>query len=191
MDGALHLWALFKDVFKNIENKVLVLDIIHVLEYIWIIAHIKHKEGSDGGKKYVYKKLLLILQGKVASYIMELQREMLSGRRKKIQSDKFLKVITYLKNHKEYMKYDQYLSEGYPIGSGVVESARSHVVKDRMEISGARWGINGSESILKLRSVAKSKDWDEYWEFFTTQAKNNTFFPDEYNLMNVQEKMVA
>ena len=61
----------------------------------------------------------------------------------------------------------------------------------RMEISGARWGINGSESILKLRSVAKSKDWDDYWEFFTTQAKNDTFFPDEYNLMNVQEKMVA
>jgi hypothetical protein len=191
MDGALHLWTLLRDVFKDIKNKVFVLDIIHVLEYIWIIAHIKHKEGSDGGKKYVYKKLLLILQGKIASYIMELQREMLSGRWKKTQRDKFLKVITYLKNHKEYMKYDKYLSEGYPIGSGVVESACSHVVKDRMEISGARWGINGSDSILKLRSVAKSKNWDEYWEFFTTQAKNNTFFPDEYNLMNVQEKMVA
>ena len=122
---------------------------------------------------------------------MELQREMLSKEWEKTQSDKFLKVITYLKNHKEYMKYDQYLSEGYPIGSGVVESACSHVVKDRMEISGARWGINGSESILKLRSVAKSKDWDEYWEFFTAQAQNNTFFPDEYNFMNVQEKMAA
>ncbi len=158
MDGALYLWTLFKDVFKDIENKVPVLDIIHVLQYIWIIAHIKHKEGSVEGKKYVYKRLLLILQGKVASYIMELQREMLSKEWKKTQSDKFLKVITYLKNHKEYMKYNQYLSEGYPIGSGVVESACSHVVKDRMEISGARWGINGSESILKLRSVAKSKD---------------------------------
>ncbi|MBW2741613.1 MAG: ISKra4 family transposase [Deltaproteobacteria bacterium] len=191
MDGALHLWNLFKDVFKNINNKVFVLDIIHILEYIWIIAHIKYKEGSDDGKKYVYKKLLLILQGKVASYIMELQREMLSGGREKTQCDKFLKVITYLKNHKEYMKYDHYLSEGYPIGSGVVESACSHVVKDRMEISGARWGINGSDSILKLRSVAKSKDWDEYWEFFTAQAKNNISFSNEYNLMNVQEKMVA
>ena len=60
-----------------------------------------------------------------------------------------------------------------------------------MEISGARWGINGSDSILKLRSVAKSKDWDEYWEFFTAQAKNNIFFSNEHNLMNVQEKMVA
>lgn len=191
MDGALHLWNLFKVVFKDIENKVLILDIIHVVEYIWIIAHIKYKEGSDECKQYVYNTLLLMLQGKIASYIMELQKEMLSGSWKKSQCEKFSKVITYLKNHKEYMKYDKYLSEGYPIGSGVVESACSHVVKDRMEISGARWGINGSESILKLRSAVKSKDWDEYWEFFTTQAKNNIFFPDEYNLMNLQEKQFA
>lgn len=52
------------------------------------------------------------------------------------------------------MKYDKYLSKGYPIGSGVVESACNHVVKDRMETSGARWGIDGSESILKLRLLA-------------------------------------
>lgn len=191
MDGALILWNLFKDVFKSIENKVMILDIIHVLEYIWIIAHVKHKEGSDSCKKYVYEKLLLILQGKVASYIMELQSEMLNGNWKKSQKAKFSKVITYLKNHKSYMKYDLYLSEGYPIGSGVVESACSHVVRDRMEISGARWGIGGSESILRLRSLAKSKDLDEYWSFFTAQARENTFFPDEYMPLNVQDKLAA
>jgi len=191
MDGALSLWNLFKDVFKNIKNKVLILDIIHVLEYIWIIAHIKHKEGSDGGKAYVYEKLLLILQGKIASYIMELQSEKLNGNWKKSQRETFSKVITYLKNHKEYMKYDLYFFEGYPIGSGVVESACSHVVKNRMELSGARWGISGSESILKLRSVAKSKDWDKYWDFFTEQARKNTFLPDEYRPMNVHAKLAA
>ena len=89
------------------------------------------------------------------------------------------------------MKYDQYLSQGYPIGSGVVESACSHVVKDRMEISGARWGIKGSEAILKLRSVAKSNDWDQYWEFFTAQARNNELLPKRYNPLNAPEKMFA
>ena len=69
--------------------------------------------------------------------------------------------LTYLKNHKEYMKYNQYLSEDYPTGSGVVKSACSHAAKDRMKIPGALWENNGSDSILKLRSVAKSKDWDE------------------------------
>ena len=61
MDGALSLWALLKDVFKDIENKILILDIIHVLEYIWIIARIKYKEGSTEGKKYVYESLLFLL----------------------------------------------------------------------------------------------------------------------------------
>jgi hypothetical protein len=36
---------------------VLILDIIHVLEYIWLIAHTKYKEGSNEAKAYVYEKL--------------------------------------------------------------------------------------------------------------------------------------
>jgi len=191
MDGAKCLWKIFSLVFKDIKNKVLILDIIHVLEYIWLIAHIKYKEGSDEGKHYVYEKLLLILKGKVASYIMELQKDMLSKDWRKAKQAKFQKVITYLKNHKQYMKYGEYLSRGYPIGSGVVESACSHVVKDRMEISGARWGICGAEGILKLRSVAKSNDWDKYWEFYTTQAKNNDFLPTGAISLNLLQKINA
>ena len=191
MDGALSLWHIFDKIFINIKHIVRILDIIHVLEYIWLIAHVKFEEGDDKCKEYVYKKLLLILQGKVASYIMELQKEMLEGKWTKSQTEKFEKVIKYFKNHKQYMKYDQYLSQGYPIGSGIVESACSHVVKDRMEMSGARWGIEGAESILRLRSVSKSSDWDGYWKFFTTNAKNNIFLTDEYNLLEVKEKLVA
>ncbi|MBU1486992.1 hypothetical protein KKH56_02930 [bacterium] len=112
---------------------------------------------------------------------------MLSGNWKESQKKTFLKVITYLKNHKQYMKYDQCLARGYPIGSGVVESACSHVVRDRMEISGARWGIDGAEAILKLRSVSKSNDWDEYWEFYTTQIKINDFLPEDVNSPILQE----
>ncbi|MCP4109981.1 MAG: hypothetical protein GY749_31410, partial [Desulfobacteraceae bacterium] len=62
-----------------------------------------------------------------------------------------------------YMKYDEYIAKGCPTGSGVVESVCSHVVSDRMELSGARWSVNGAESVLRLRSVAKSKDWEDYW----------------------------
>ncbi|QTA89964.1 hypothetical protein [Desulfonema magnum] len=191
MDGSLYLWNLFKIIFGDIENKVLILDIIHVSEYIRIIAHIRCGEGSEDAKQYVYEKLILILQGKISSYIMELQTEMLNGKWNESQLKKFRKAITYFRNHRDYMKYDEYLAKGYPIGSGVVESACSHVVKDRMELSGARWGIRGAESVLKLRSVVKSRHWDEYWEFYTSNARDNKFFPDEYNTLNVQEKMCA
>ncbi len=61
------------------------------------------------------------------------------------------------------MKYDEYLKDGYPIASGVVESACSQVVSNRTELPGARWSIDGAESILKHRSVFASDLWDEYW----------------------------
>jgi len=116
----------------------MILDIIHVFEYIWEIAKVKYEKNRGESKKYVYEKLLLILKGKVASYILELQNECMEGTLSKSQKEIFQKVITYFKNHKEYMKYNEYLQKGYPIGSGVVESACGHLVKDRMEISGAR-----------------------------------------------------
>jgi len=84
-------------------------------------------------------------------------------------------VITYFKNHQRYMRYHEYLASGYPIATGVVEAACSHVVKARMELSGARWGIKGAEAILRLRSIAKSRDWDAYWSFYTTQAREKHF----------------
>ncbi len=192
MDGAPSLWKQLQIVFKDITNKICILDIIHVLEYIWLIAHIMYKEGSDDAKAYVYAKLKLILEGKISSYIMELQAEMQSDKwKKESHQKKFKKVITYFKNHRQYMKYNEYLSKGYPIGTGVVESACSHVVKDRMEISGARWSINGAESVLRLRSVVKSEDWDNYWNFFTTQARDHEFISDEYNSFNIKEKVYA
>ena len=191
MDGAKALWTCFQEAFKDIKNKTLILDIIHVLEYIWLIAHVKYKEGSEQAKRYVYEKLLLILQGKTASYILELQNEMLSGAWKRSHKKTFEKVITYLKNHKQYMKYDEYLARGYPIGSGVVESACRHVVKNRMEVAGARWSVSGAEAILQLRSVVKSQDWNDYWEFYTSRTQQREFLPPTVNLLNLQQKIPA
>jgi len=192
LDGSLCLWNQLKTVFKDIPNKVYILDIIHVLEYVWLIAHIMYKEGSEDAKNYVFQKLKLILEGKISSYIMELEAEMKNGKWKnKSHQKKFKKVITYFKNHRQYMKYDEYLAEGYPIGTGVVESACSHIIKDRMEISGARWGIKGAESVLRLRSVVKSKDWDDYWDFFTSRGRDKEFIADDYNSFNIQEKACA
>ncbi|MDM8544285.1 hypothetical protein QUF90_24685 [Desulfococcaceae bacterium HSG9] len=79
MDGSPYLWTQLKTVFKDIADKVYIPDIIHVLEYIQMIAHIIYKEGGDDAKEYVFEKLKLILKGKIASYIMELQTEMQSG----------------------------------------------------------------------------------------------------------------
>jgi hypothetical protein len=51
------------------------------------------------------------------------------------------KCATYLANHAPYLNYPLYVAKGYPIATGVFEEADRHLVKDRTEITGARWGL--------------------------------------------------
>ena len=75
------------------------------------------------------------------------------------------------------MKYDQYLAAGYPIGSGVVESTCGVTVKNRMEGTGKRWSILGAESLLLLRSIYTSGDWDTYWRFHRQKQGASLYGP--------------
>lgn len=75
----------------------------------------------------------------------------------------------YLLNNANYLKYDDYLKAGLPIATGVIEGACRHLIKDRMDITGARWSLAGAEAVLRLRSVYISGDWDEYWRFHLLQ----------------------
>ena len=191
IDGAQSLVSSLGAAFRRIRNKVIILDIIHVLEYIWLIAHLKYGEGNDEASQYVYDHLLMVLKGDVSAYLQELDDERKTGSWTASQEQMFSKVMTYLENHQPYMNYGEYLAQGYPIATGVVESACGHVVSDRMEISGARWGIQGSEAILRLRSVWQSQDWEEYWAFYTAQFRDKALLQKKDNLLNLQEKMAA
>ena len=71
----------------------------------------------------------------------------------------------YLDNKKDYLGYATALAKGWPIATGVIEGAARWLVKDRMDITGARWGLEGAEAILKLRALIASGDFDAYWRF--------------------------
>jgi hypothetical protein len=52
-----------------------------------------------------------------------------------------LKVaVRYLTSHREFLRYDQALEQGWPIATGVVEGTARYLVGDRLEITDARWG---------------------------------------------------
>jgi hypothetical protein len=44
-----------------------------------------------------------------------------------------------------------------------------------MDLTGARWSLEGAEAVLKLRSLRSSRDFDEYWRFHEKQefARNH------------------
>jgi hypothetical protein len=81
----------------------------------------------------------------------------------------------YLVKYREMLRYDCYLAEGLPIATGVIEGACRHLVKDRMDITGARWRLRSAEAILKLRSLHSSGDTEAYWAFHKAQEQDRNY----------------
>lgn len=144
---------------------MIVLDIIHVIEYLWKAAFAFYADTSKQAESWVSKRLVLILEGKSSSVAAGMRRsatlrQLTPSQRKPVDS-----CARYLLNNANYLRYDDYLKAGLPIATGVIEGACRHLIKDRMDITGARWSLTGAEAVLRLRSLYISGDWHEYWRF--------------------------
>jgi len=162
-DGDRALWEKVKMLMQTVGLPILcVLDIFHVLERLWLAAHCFHPEGSAQAKAFVAERLRRILEGDVGYVIGGLKQMGTKHPLKSSKRRRLAKVITCLENHRSSMRYDVCLTQGYPIGSGVVEGACRHVVKDRMEGTGMRWCIAGAQSMLHLWAIHLKGDWDAF-----------------------------
>jgi hypothetical protein len=139
-----------------------ILDIWHVTEYLWKLAYCFHSEGSAEAMAFVEIYLRKLLEGNVGRVIGGIRQIVTKRGLPKHRREKAEQCLNYFAERCEYMKYDEYLSAGYPIGSGVVEGACRHVVKDRMEQTGMRWRIEGAQAILSLRAIYINGDWDTF-----------------------------
>ena len=170
VDGEHKLRQLMK---KYLPWFLIIIDIYHVMEYLWKGAHVFYKEGSPEAASWMTDKLNKLLLGKVKGIITEFKGllETVSGERK----EQLRKVITYLENGKNHMRYDIYLKKGYPVGSGVVEGACKNLVKDRMEQCGMRWTIAGAEAVLRMRSIQINGMTSNYWQYHIAQEKQRLY----------------
>lgn len=73
-----------------------------------------------------------------------------------------------------YLDYATTLKKGWPIATSVIEGACRHLVKDRMDITGARWSVQGAEAVLKLRALRTNQDFPAYWQFNLSQEQQRT-----------------
>ena len=78
-------------------------------------------------------------------------------------------AANYLTHLAPYLDHPTTLSRGWPILTGIVEGACRHLIKDRMDITGARWGLAGAEAILKLRALKTNGDLEDYRHYHLTQ----------------------
>jgi hypothetical protein len=164
VDGQEHQLRLLRQEIKRRRVTVtLILDLFHVLEYLWAAAFALYAEGSTEAERWLRTQLHALLRGRV-SYVAAAMRRRATVRAlasaKRAAVDK---CADYLLKYRSMLRYDEYLAAGYPIGTGVIEGACRSLVKDRMERTGARWSLDGAEAVLRLRALWTNGDFEPYW----------------------------
>jgi hypothetical protein len=155
----------------------LILDVVHVMEYVWKAARALFGASTPDAEKWVTRRLLELFTGKTGGAISRTirwwaeRRDLDDAARKAIAT-----ACGYLSDRARtrLMHYAGALEEGLPIATGVIEGACRYVVKDRMDRTGARWSLTGAEAVLRLRAVRASGDFDAYWEFHLAQEYART-----------------
>jgi hypothetical protein len=172
VDGDVHQLALIQAqaAQRGITLAILV-DFIHVLEYLWKTAWCFHPPRDPAMEDWVAAQGLDILHGRVSDVIARIARLAADhppkpgGEHAKI----IRKTLHYLDAKQPWMDYPRALASGWPIATGVIEGACRHLVADRMGITGARWGLDGAQAMLWLRAIAASGDTDAYWDYHIQQ----------------------
>lgn len=153
----------------------IVLDIVHVLEYLWRAAHAFHPDGTKEAQEWVECRLLALLNGGSGGEIAKSLRAMIKTHGLDEKAAKpVLAAATYLTNNTRLMHYDRALVEGLPIATGVIEGACRYLVQDRMGRTGAVWSAAGAEAVLRLRALRTSGDFDDYWQFHLSKEHERT-----------------
>ena len=143
-----------------------VIDFVHVLEYLWKAAWCFHAPRDPAMEDWVSAQALDILRGRTPQVITRIRQLAEDQPPKGTEHAKIIrKTLHYLQAKQPWMDYPAALANGWPIATGVIEGACRHLVNDRMGITGARWGLEGAQAILWLRAIAASGDTSTYWDY--------------------------
>jgi hypothetical protein len=193
LDGALGLWHLATKLFQAWRRVTCVLDILHVVSYLWSAANALCGEPSQAGQHWVQQQLTALLRGRVGDVIGGLRHILTKPHLRTSVRETLAKGITCFHHHRCWMRYDAYLAAGVPVGTGGVESACGAVVKHRMAGEGKRWSLEGAEAMLALRSLKKSHDNDlrAYGRFRARQMRVRLYDRQSKYRPTAQLKRVA
>jgi hypothetical protein len=163
---------------RNLKVPILI-DWLHVAGYVWDAAKAffctDTTAGMDKARDWVHERSRMILQGHALQVAERIRARVLSSKLTAPQRKSALEAATYLTNKAPHLDYPTALTKGWPIATGVIEGACRHLVADRLEIGGARWGLDTAEAILTLRAIATNGDFDDYWQHHQQQQHHRTY----------------
>ena len=159
------------------EKTVCILDWFQVMERSWKVAWCLFEEKTQKREahEWVAGRPKRLREGEGDAVIRGMRYQAtqlgLKGPKRKTVGD----AAAYFAGDRDRMKYDEYLAAGHPIGSGVVEGASRHRVKDRMERTGMRWLPCGAQAMLDLRATYLNGEWNDFWNFHVAQEDQRLY----------------
>ena len=169
------LGALQAAIARHRPDTVVIQDFIHALEYLWKAAYCFHLEGSAEAEAWVLDHALALLHGKVSDVAAGVRRSATRRDLSQAAREPVDKCADYLLKNKPRFDYATALVHGWPIATGIIEGACRHLVKDRMDLTGARWSLDGAEAVLRLRALRASGDFEDYMLFHRRQEHQRNY----------------
>ena len=150
----------------------ILIDFIHITQYLWKAAGSFFCPGDPAARAWVRAQAAKILAGKARDVWTGIRRRATSYGYSTKEREGADTCASYLENKKDYLGYPAFLAAGWPVASGLIEGAARWLIKDRMEVTGARWSLDGAEAVLKLRALVGNGDFDDY--FGSTSGRKNS-----------------
>ena len=164
MDGSEWLQG-FSDY--HCPDAVRILDLPHAGEHISPIGEYLCGEGTPEMKQWVSKRLHQLKHEGPDDLLTEFRDLQKEHPDEKVVSGN----LAYLEKREKQMQYPQFQQQGWPIGSGIVESGNKLVVEVRLKGSGMHWADDNVNSMLALRNILCSDRWKEEWPKIETRLR--------------------
>tara|TARA_B100002003_G_C14092015_1_gene525235 strand:+ start:135 stop:1505 length:1371 start_codon:yes stop_codon:yes gene_type:complete len=148
-DGADWIWNMVHELVP--EGVTEILDWYHIEEKIWELANELYLEDKVKIKSFVDEQLEWLKKGNTGILIQNLCK-LKNKEKNKLKFELIDRLLKYIENNKERMKYDLYKKEGHCIGSGAIESANKYVIQRRLKLPGIRWEPENAEYMAHLRA---------------------------------------
>lgn len=145
-------------------DPILILDFWHASDYLTGLAKVLYPKDEDQRRAFLEQWCHRLKREGGQSVLEELKALSLPEGSGVI--DKHTEVVRYFENNVHRMDYPQYLSKGWSIGSGAVESACKTIVGQRLKQAGMRWREYGTDTLCRLRALYKSEEsqWKAFWQ---------------------------
>lgn len=146
-DGAEWIWNLTADYFPDSEQ---IVDWYHACEHLAQASTALYPEDPEKAQRWFKGRRENLFLGEIQAITARLDQAGLGDQSR------------YFHNHQRRMRYQEFREEGYPIGSGTVESGIKRF-KTRLTGPGMRWSREGAERMLVIRGAAMAGNLDELW----------------------------